>query len=61
MTLKKLICLALALAQLPLLNRLSGREKVSGMTCVFLVFCILAAWFVRAAGHGSGAFIYFQF
>ena len=54
-------CLALALAQLPLLNRLSGREKVSGMTCVFLVFCILAAWFVRAAGHGSGAFIYFQF
>ncbi len=54
-------CLTLALAQLPLLNRLSRHEKASDMTYVFLTVCILAAWFVRTAGHGASAFIYFQF
>lgn len=55
------VCITLALVQLPLLNRLSHHEKASDMTYVFLTVCILAAWFVRAAGHGVGAFIYFQF
>ena len=55
------VCLTLALTQLPLLNRLSRHEKVSNLTYVFLTVCILAAWFVRATGHGTSTFIYFQF
>ena len=58
---KEAACLTLALMQLPLLNRLSHHEKVWDLTYVFLTVCILAAWFVRAAGHGASAFIYFQF
>ena len=58
---KEAACLTLALMQLPLLNRLSHHEKVSDMIYVFLTVCILAAWFVRATGHGASAFIYFQF
>ncbi|MBR3020102.1 MAG: MBOAT family protein [Clostridia bacterium] len=54
-------CLTLALAQLSLLNRLSRRGKVPDIAYVFLTVCVLAAWFVRAAGHGAGVFIYFQF
>ena len=54
-------CLTLAMLQLPLLNRLSHDGKGSDMIYVFLTVCILAAWFVRAAGHGAGTFIYFQF
>ena len=54
-------CLTLAMAQLPLLNRLSHHGKASDMTYVFLTVCIVAAWLMRTAGHGAGAFIYFQF
>ncbi|MBR3741364.1 MAG: MBOAT family protein [Clostridia bacterium] len=54
-------CLSLALVQLPLLNRLSRHGKAPDMTYVYLTVCILAAWFVRATGHGTSTFIYFQF
>ena len=54
-------CLAAALMQLPLLHRLSQNEKTNDMVYFFLAVCVLIAWFLRAAGGGAGAFIYFQF
>ena len=54
-------CLAAALMQLPLLHRLSQNEKTNDMVYFVLAVCVLIAWFLRAAGGGAGAFIYFQF
>ena len=54
-------CLAAALMQLPLLHRLSQNEKNDDMVYFVLAVCVLIAWFLRAAGGGAGAFIYFQF
>ena len=51
----------LGLSYLPMLHRLSQGRRISAMACFFLAVCILLAWFARAAGHGAGAFIYFQF
>ncbi len=60
-SLAQAVCLILALCQLPLLDRLSKGRRIPDMACFFLAFCILLAWFARAAGRGAGAFIYFQF
>jgi len=57
----KAACLAAALLQLPLLHRLTQNEKNNDMAYFYLAVCVLIAWFLRAAGGGSGAFIYFQF
>ena len=54
-------CLAAALLQLPLLDRLSRGRRVPDMVYFFLAACIVLAWLIRAAGQGANAFIYFQF
>ena len=54
-------CLLAALFQLPLLHRMGQGKKERDSTYFFLFFCILTAWFLRAAGGGMGSFIYFQF
>ena len=54
-------CLAAALCQLPLLDLLSRNRPVGRMTLFYLTVCTLLAWLLRAAAHGSSAFIYFQF
>ena len=55
------ICLALALAQLPLLHRLSESRPVPVTTYFYLALTVLLAWLLRANGLGQNAFIYFQF
>ena len=54
--------LALSLAALPLLPRLSGcKESGFGMKQVFLILVIVLAWWIRLDTQTAGAFIYFQF
>lgn len=57
----RMACLVLALFQLPLLDRLSRNGRANDTAYFFLAVCILAAWFLRAAGGLNNAFIYFQF
>lgn len=54
--------LALSLAALPLLPRLSDcRESHFGMKQVFLILVIVLAWWIRLDTQTANAFIYFQF
>ncbi len=54
--------LALSLAVLPLLDRLSDREDREPMPVyVFLLLSIAWAWSLRLSEHAANAFLYFQF
>lgn len=65
-TLNDAVQLALMLACLPMLHRLSAgldgeSRRIPDMAYVLGVMVITLAWLIRLAGDGASAFIYFQF
>ena len=64
-TLEAALPLALPLACLPLIERLTGRARRDWPSSALAVFCAVTAiglaWLAQLAGGGQNAFIYFQF
>ena len=63
--LEQVMPLALPLICLPLIERLTDRERRDWMSSALVVFCAVTAiglaWLAQLAGGGQNAFIYFQF
>ena len=63
MGLSDALWMGFALAQAPLLDRLTREEEAPprDMAMVYLTFCVALAWLIRLEQNAPSAFIYFQF